>query len=208
MKHSFSTKLDSFAWYCVSTISHSDLIDARTTDGAWYHHWLLAIHVIEGHQYFLCWHTTDLHCHSISTSDSVTEASLRHTGDFIKSPSKANPLEKYGAMTQYWKSDFSHCATSSFDIKHIFIIIIIRSVLLNTIKELKHSAILLLKLNSLARCYTSTISDIHCDLVGTRVTNGAWYHHCILAIHVVESHWYFLRWHATDLRHGIITSKY
>ena len=36
------------------------------------------------HRHLLSRHTTDLHRHSVSTSDNVTEASLRHTCDFIE----------------------------------------------------------------------------------------------------------------------------
>ena len=32
----------------------------------------------------------------------------------VSSPSRDRLLGRYGAMTQYWKSDLSHCAMSSF----------------------------------------------------------------------------------------------
>lgn len=48
----------------------------------------------------------------IVTSLSVTVMSLKRAADtgviLLSSPSRANPFGKYGAMTQYWKSDFPH----------------------------------------------------------------------------------------------------
>ena len=102
---------------CLGIIPNGEYVDTSSSNIAGDSLCSASVLVVEtGHDH-LIWSSSHFHHQCIGVADecklTVLPMGLGHSY-YLSSPSRDRLLGRYGAMTQYWKSDLSHWIVSSF----------------------------------------------------------------------------------------------